>query len=255
MRMETESRRLWERSGELRGVRPRTAPHVHRRSGRCCVGRLSAPAPGRWPKMPAMNASPIEVRRYAGDAIAPYLDDLARLRIAVFCEWPYLYEGDLRYEAEYLQTYLRSWRSIAVLAFDGEQVIGASTGLPLSDESDAFLAPFADSAVDSEKVFYCGESVLLPAYRGRGLGHRFFDEREAHARSLGGFDWTGFCAVERAADDRRRPPFQRSNDEFWGKRGYRRRPELRASLPWREIGRGEVAHSLAFWLRPLERQR
>lgn len=202
-----------------------------------------------------MNMSAIEVRCYVGEAIAPYLDDLARLRIAVFREWPYLYDGDSDYEAQYLQTYLRSWRSVAVLAFDGDQVVGASTGLPLSDESDEFLAPFADSAFDPERVFYCGESVLLPAYRGRGLGHRFFDEREAHARSLGGYDWTAFCAVERAADDRRRPPFQRDNDEFWGKRGYRQRPELRASLPWRELGRGEVAHTLSFWLRALERQR
>ena len=197
----------------------------------------------------------IEVRRYAGEAIAPYLDDLARLRIAVFREWPYLYDGDADYEAQYLQTYVRSWRSIAVLAFDGAQVVGASTGLPLSDESDAFRAPFVDSAFDTERIFYCGESVLLPAYRGRGLGHRFFDEREAHARSLSGFDWTGFCAVERAQNDARRPPFQRLNDEFWSKRGYRQRPELRANLDWPEIGRGEVAHTLSFWLRSLERQR
>lgn len=202
-----------------------------------------------------MNASPIEVRRYVGEAIAPYLDDLARLRIAVFREWPYLYDGDSHYEAQYLQTYLRSWRSIAVLAFDGDQVVGASTGLPLGDESDAFLAPFADSDFDPARVFYCGESVLLSAYRGRGLGHRFFDEREAHARSLGDFDWTAFCAVERDSDDRRRPPFQRGNEAFWGKRGYRAHPQLRASLPWREVGRGEVAHALAYWLRPLERQR
>ncbi|UHQ24695.1 GNAT family N-acetyltransferase [Lysobacter sp. 5GHs7-4] len=202
-----------------------------------------------------MNAPMIEIRRYAGEAIAPYLDDIARLRIAVFRDWPYLYDGDADYEALYLQTYLRSWRSIAVLAFDGDRVVGASTGLPLGDESEDFLAPFADTAFDPQRIFYCGESVLLPAYRGRGVGHRFFDEREAHARSLGGFDWTGFCAVERAPDDPRRPPFQRGNDEFWGKRGYRPHPQLQARLAWREVGRGEVAHTLNYWLRPLERQR
>ncbi|RDZ27864.1 GNAT family N-acetyltransferase [Lysobacter silvisoli] len=202
-----------------------------------------------------MNASAIEVRCYSGAAIAPYLDDLARLRIEVFRDWPYLYDGDAAYEAQYLATYLRSWRSVAVLAFDGAQVVGASTGLPLADESDAFLAPFADSGLDPERVFYCGESVLLPAYRGRGLGHRFFDERHAHARALQGYHWTAFCAVERDAKDPRRPPFQRSNEDFWRKRGYQPRPELRASLPWREVGRGEAEHTLGFWLRPLERQR
>lgn len=202
-----------------------------------------------------MNVPMIEIRRYVGEAIAPYLDDIARLRIAVFRDWPYLYAGDADYEAAYLQTYLRSWRSIAVLVFDGDQVVGASTGLPLADESEEFRAAFADSALDPERIFYCGESVLLPAYRGRGVGHRFFDEREAHARSLGGFDWTAFCAVERAPNDPRRPPFQRSNDEFWSKRGYRHHPPLRASLAWSEVGRGEVPHTLSYWLRPLERQR
>ncbi len=35
-------------------------------------------------------------------------------------------------------------------------------------------------------MFFFDESVLLPAYRGRGLGRPcFFDHREAHARGLG----------------------------------------------------------------------
>src|SRR5690606_40200105 len=63
-------------------------------------------------------------------------------------------------------------------------------------------------------------SVLLPAYRGRQLGHRFFDERETHARSLGGFEATVFPVVERSPDDPRRPPFGRSHESFWQRRGY-----------------------------------
>jgi hypothetical protein len=35
----------------------------------------------------------IEVRRLAGAEVAPYLDDLARMRIEVFREYPYLYDG------------------------------------------------------------------------------------------------------------------------------------------------------------------
>ena len=34
---------------------------------------------------------------------APYLEDVAHLRIAVFREFPYLYDGDPGYEARYLQ--------------------------------------------------------------------------------------------------------------------------------------------------------
>jgi GNAT superfamily N-acetyltransferase len=101
-------------------------------------------------------------------------------------------------------------------------------------------------------VFYCGESVLLPAFRGRGIGHAFFDAREAHARTLGGFEWTAFAAVDRDDADPRRPPGHRGNEAFWGKRGYVRQPGMTMHLHWNEVGIGEVPHPLTFWLRPLE---
>jgi len=195
------------------------------------------------------------IRSFVGAEIAPYLEAIAALRIAVFRDWPYLYEGDAAYESKYLRTYRDSWRSIAVLAFDGNRVVGASTGLPMADEMIEFRAAFDGHLVDIDHVFYCGESVLLPEYRGRGVGHRFFDAREAHARALGGFRWTTFCAVEREPGDPRRPAFHRGNEDFWKKRGYTHRPELQARLPWNEVGRGERDHTLGFWLRPLERAR
>lgn len=206
-------------------------------------------APGRL--HPAMKTP--EVRTVVGLAMEPYLDDLARLRMTVFGEWPYLYAGDYRYEFDYLQTYLRSPFSLAVLVLDEGRVVGASTGLPLADESAELLAPFAASSVQPEEVFYLGESVLLPAYRGRGFGHRFFEEREAHARALGGYAWTGFAAVERREDDPRRPPFHRGNEAFWRKRGYQPRGGLTLSMRWPERDVGDVDHGLAFWMRPLER--
>lgn len=194
-----------------------------------------------------------DVRVVSGSAIAPHVDDLARLRIEVFRQWPYLYDGDAGYEADYLQVYLDSPFSIAVLVLDGGRVVGASTGLPLADAGEAFRTPFDQASIDPQEVFYCGESVLLPRYRGRGFGHRFFEQREAHARSLGGFAWTAFCAVERSDDDPRRPPFHRQNDAFWRRRGYTPHPRLSMQLPWREVGGGEVGHTLRYWLRPLER--
>ncbi|KWS02134.1 Histone acetyltransferase HPA2 [Lysobacter capsici AZ78] len=213
----------------------------------------AAPDPPALTQDADMKKPMPEIRSYAGAEITPYLEAIAALRIAVFRDWPYLYDGDAAYEAKYLQTYRDSWRSIAVLAFDGPRVVGASTGVPMSDEIPEFRAAFDDHLLDVDHVFYCGESVLLPEYRGRGVGHRFFDMREAHARALGGFNWTTFCAVEREPGDTRQPPFHRGNEVFWKKRGYTHRPELRANLPWNEVGRGEREHTLSFWLRPLGR--
>lgn len=189
----------------------------------------------------------------SGAAITPHLDSVAALRIAVFRDWPYLYDGSADYEAKYLATYAQSPRSLFVLAFDGEHVVGASTAVPLADEVEAFRQPFAARGIAAETVFYFGESVLLPGYRGRGIGHAFFDARQARARELGGFAMTAFCAVERDAADPRRPAAHRDNDTFWTKRGYRRQEDMFCTLDWQEIGAAQSQpHALRFWLRPLE---
>ena len=194
----------------------------------------------------------ITVRTVAGADARRHLDDVAALRIAVFREWPYLYAGDMGYERDYLAAYAASPRSVFVLACDGDRVVGASTGIPLRDDAAAFHEPFRARGLDAGAVFYFGESVLLPAFRGRGVGHAFFDAREAHARALGGFGWTAFAAVDRDPDDARRPPGSRGNDGFWTRRGYARQPGLTMRLRWDELELGERMHDLTFWTRRLE---
>ncbi|WP_115540663.1 GNAT family N-acetyltransferase [Xanthomonas campestris] len=187
-----------------------------------------------------------------GSAITPFLDDLARLRSVVFRAWPYLYDGDPAYERDYLAAYAASPDSVFVLARDGDAVIGASTGLPLLDDSAAFHAPFRAAGIDPASVFYFGESVLLPDYRGQGIGHAFFDQREAHARALGRFALTAFCSVQRDPHDTRRPADDRPNDAFWRKRGYVPQPGMQVQLEWAELQLGEIDHSLEVWTRALQ---
>lgn len=195
----------------------------------------------------------IEVRALTGEEITPWLAPLAQLRIAVFRDWPYRYEGDADYEARYLARYARAPGALVVLALDGDRAVGASTGMPLEHEDAVFREPFAARGIAPASVFYFGESVLLPEYRGRGLGHRFFDLREAHARRLERFSTTAFCAVERDPGDPRKPESARENDAFWRKRGYVRQDDLFCSLDWPEAGETTARpHRLHFWLRPLE---
>ena len=195
----------------------------------------------------------LHIESLTGRAILPYLDALARLRITVFREFPYLYDGSPAYEAEYLATYGACPESLFVLARRGEAIVGISTGIPLAAETAAMKAPFAAIGLAPERVFYFGESVLLAPFRGRGIGARFFDAREAYARRLGRFSHTAFCAVERPADHVLRPAGYRSLDGFWQRRGYGRRPELRAAMRWQDIDQpAETEKSMVFWLRPLD---
>lgn len=198
-----------------------------------------------------MVPAPLDVRRFTGVAVQPYLDDLARLRMTVFRDWPYLYDGDLDYERDYLSAYAASPRSVFVLAMDNGKVVGAATGIPLAEDAPAFQQPFRERGIDVRQVFYFGESVLLQDYRGCGIGHAFFDQREAHARELGDAVMTAFAAVDRTDDDPRRPAGHRGNESFWSKRGYVRQSGMTMQLHWNEHEHGDIPHALTFWTRPL----
>ena len=201
-----------------------------------------------------MNVAPstsLRIETLAGEHIGDRLDALAAVRIAVFRDWPYLYDGSLAYERKYLGTYLRSSRSLAILVWDGDRCVGASTALPLADAEEEARLPFEQAGRDISGIDYFGESVLLREYRGRGLGVRFFELREAHARGLG-LHTCAFCAVSRPDDHPARPADYVPNDAFWTRRGYRRDPALVAQYRWTDIGEPEeTAKPLVFWLRQL----
>lgn len=193
----------------------------------------------------------LSVKTVCGGAMAPFIADIARLRIAVFREFPYLYDGSVEYEERYLAHYVRTPRSVVVLALDDDQIVGASTGLPLEDDSGPFAQPFVEDGHDVSEIFYCAESILLPPYRGSGLYRTFFDGREAHAREHG-FDVSAFCGVNRPVDHPLRPADYTPLDEVWQHFGYQKVPGLKATLPWRDIDQSaDTEKSLTFWLKHL----
>ncbi|MGR9072206.1 MAG: GNAT family N-acetyltransferase [Gammaproteobacteria bacterium] len=192
----------------------------------------------------------IRVERFSGESLEKFVPELAKLRIEVFRDFPYLYDGDFDYEEKYLKTYINCPESTIVLAFDGETVIGASTAIPMKYETENFKRPFIERGYDTDQVFYCGESVLQKSYRGFGVGVRFFEEREAHAEALGGFRHICFCCVERPADHPLRPDNYVPLDKFWNKRGYFKHPELQTTYTWKDVDQAEETEKLmTFWLK------
>ncbi|MBO6883295.1 MAG: GNAT family N-acetyltransferase [Marivita sp.] len=193
----------------------------------------------------------MRIEALTGEALDAALDDVAVLRIRVFRDWPYLYDGDLEYERGYLETYRTSDAAILVGAFDGNRLVGAATGTPMADHADDFAAAFDGTGLALNDIFYCAESVLLPEYRGRGVGHRFFDLREAHGRELGA-TVSAFCGVVRPLDHPLRPDGYRPLDGFWRKRGYAPLDGAIAWFSWKDVGETETTRKpLQVWTRAL----
>ncbi|HEC58374.1 hypothetical protein LCGC14_0946630 [marine sediment metagenome] len=192
------------------------------------------------------------LKRLSGEQLVRYIPELAQLRIQVFRDWPYLYDGDLAYEEKYLQTYIQAPDSVIVLAFDGDKVVGASTGIPLKYETEEVKQPFIDAHYDIDKVFYCGESVLISSYRGQGAGVAFFEHREAHAHKIGSFEYSCFCGVQRPDNHPARPADYVPLDAFWRKRGYEKHLKLNTTFSWKELGEtDESPKPMTFWMKKL----
>ncbi|MBN8818775.1 MAG: GNAT family N-acetyltransferase [Sphingomonas sp.] len=184
-------------------------------------------------------------------ARAAALPDLARLRIAVFRDWPYLYDGSLNYESEYLAHFLADEGAVLVVARDGDRIVGAATASPMATQEAVIRHPFEHRRHDIASLFYFGESVLLSDYRGHGLGHAFFDAREAAARAAGATA-ACFCGVVRPVDHPLRPAGARDLSPFWRGRGYAPVEGAIAHYDWKDIDQpAETPHPMQFWMRAL----
>lgn len=179
------------------------------------------------------------------------LDEIADLRITIFREFPYIYDGSIGYEVQYLSRYLRSKNAAFFGAFSADdKLVGVSTCLPLAEEMIDIQKPFLVQKIPIQKIFYFGESLLLPKYRGRGLGKSFFDLREKYALSFPEVEITTFCAVERSDSHPLRPQGYRSLKEFWNARGYMKDEDLTCQLEWKDIDQAQdTFKNLTFWIK------
>lgn len=181
------------------------------------------------------------------------LYEIAGLRIKVFKEFPYIYDGSAQYEVKYLERYIDAYDAAFIGAFvenDGEKMIGVATCLPLAQEDDFVKKPFIQNNINLEEIFYFGESVLLPEFRGQGIGHQFFNQREKYALSFKNIKKTTFCAVQRPDDHPLRPANYRPLDTFWNSRGYFKDPELSSQFSWQDHGeKVETIKNMIYWVK------
>jgi GNAT superfamily N-acetyltransferase len=186
-----------------------------------------------------------------GPQLQPYINDIAALRISIFRDYPYLYDGDIQTEIDYLKSYSKSANSILVLVEDHKKVVGAVTGLPLAEVDETLLTPFEKNS-SLHSIFYLGEILLLKEYRGKGVGHQMYRMFEDLVRQKKQFQKIAIAEVMRDPHDPRQPKNYISVHELWKKLGYARHPEMVIQASYKEIDSTEkIPHSLVCSLKKL----
>ena len=194
-----------------------------------------------------------EITVLRGNEILPFIPAIAQLRIDVFREYPYLYEGDLAYEERYLKMYSLSEHAMIVLAKEGDQVIGAITGVPIVESMDEIKELFLEKKLTTAGVYYLGEIVLLKPYRKKKIGFAMYEEFEKTVRKMGSYHQIALCEIDRSSTDPKRPREYTSLDDFWTKQGYVKHPSLITHFSYLEIGNSEeTLHPMVFWTKNLK---
>jgi len=199
-----------------------------------------------------MNGSmDITEQLLTGTDIAGALDDLATLRLDIFPEYPYLYQGLRENEFKYLGTYAEAPDACVILAHEEDAVIGAVTGMPLIHEDAQMLDAFAGTAFQLNETYYVGELLFRPAYRNCGLGQKLLAQLESHIRSVGRYFKLTCATVERPDDHPLRPRDYIPITTFLARTGYVRLPGVTTHFTWCETDGIKRDHTMQFWSKEL----
>ncbi len=194
----------------------------------------------------------MDFKIYKGKEISAIIEDLAALRIQVFQEFPYLYEGNEVFEFEYLNKYIESSFSFIFTIWDNEKLIGASTCIALRDEAPEVIEPFEKANLDLETIIYFGESILLKEYRNQGYGKIFMQKRIEFAQSFSWCNEVYFCSIERPENHPLKPIGYKNLHKFWLSQGFNP-TALSSVFVWKDINESvETEKKMNFWKKAIQ---
>lgn len=194
----------------------------------------------------------IHVRSFTGHHLKTYIHSIAKLRAEIFKEYPYFQEPNIAQQIEYIKNAASHKESIAVLIFDNTTLVGASVGLPLIGESQHIHHAFLERQLNISNYYFFSASLLLKPYRGRGIGHHFFDVRESHVLHHKKFTQICFCVPLTSETQPEQPDDYLMLDDFWRKRGYVHHPDMKCQLPWSPVTEPlPKEKTMTFWIKDL----
>lgn len=186
-----------------------------------------------------------------GSAVDDCLNDIASLRIDIFREFPYLYDGRRKDELHYLKLYSVTPDSFVIIVKEGEKVAGAATGMPLWHEATELVEPFSGTSYPVDEIFYVGELLFYPEHRNHGMGMQVVRMVEEQVRSYSTYRYLTCATVVRPDNHPLRPADYIPIDRFLAHTGFNLLPGITTSFTWLETDGVRRSHPMNFWIKEL----
>ena len=196
--------------------------------------------------IPKLNRAELEYKSYTGPEAREFFEDIARLRISEFKPYPYLYDGNISCERQYLESYFVCPDTLIILVFDQGQVVGFSSSIPLVADMGEIKNTFVNANYNLEQWLYIGEVIIQDPYQRQGALNKFLEEHGKHAQNLGLTKLTAMF-VDRPANHTLKPKDYFPTELLFEKKGWRDL-QIDIKLKWKQVDTGqEENNTLSFW--------
>lgn len=196
---------------------------------------------------------------FKGAEAAPYIRPLSEMRLKVFCEFPFLYVGNMEDDLAYTQMFSTSSQGMLVVAFEGDTIVGIRSGMPVKSEKAGPLdegkcRQLEAHGIKAEEYYYCGEIIVEPAFRKKGIATQLMRKFIEEVKALG---FPGMIAILsiRPSHHPLRPQIYFEGGTFLSKYGFIKSPVVfTAQYPTRQPD-GTVKkqqNKLACWIKELD---
>lgn len=196
-------------------------------------------------------------KQYMGFQVSPHVDEISKFRIKYFREYPYLYDGNMEYEREYFEGFMKDPNALVITASNNnEKIVGVITGLPLKSDADILKTTeekFLEIGENPSRYFYIGELIVDGQYRDKGVAAALLIAAESFAKSSG-FDLITFSMVVREKDHPLKPLGYIGLEAACERNGYKRN-HIVIEHHWPTIFADgsvkDVNNKMEFWVKEL----
>ncbi|MDQ5890937.1 MAG: hypothetical protein QG604_811 [Candidatus Dependentiae bacterium] len=198
------------------------------------------------------------LKTFTGEQARPYIEHIAHLRITMFKEFPYLYEGSFDGEKKHLETYCSSPKYLVLLLLKDTHVVGFFNAIPLAENGPDSLseiqAPFIAQGIDMAPYLYVGEVMVLKEFRRPHLIQFLYAYGEALARELGK-DYLIFAMVKRPREHLARPADYQSLELLCAYFGFAIMKGMEIHASWKQIDtQKKEPNTLAIWCKKVTQE-